>query len=910
MKSYWNNLNERDKLAFKAVVAFLKGRLAERSTVEWAVRLKQTDAMRRLALLELINGPQSEELEEPWKSAWRLIEESWGEPQEDLHGTDIYRLNRRLRAGDRSGTLIAEIVRLVEPRLTIKELTGYRLYGESLPRRPQRVGDLFHASLAGGMVVDLEVFKLSEVQDRQFLFSLAMQLDAAVNKGLDLARRLGWDGHTRVWQLGSLARVYFVPVGNRDEGADEPDQYNHGIAPSVKLLHAVTMQLSKLECSPAREFVLRWKHTNSFVHLRLWAAMARDSTMVSPEELETFFTSLTDDSFWDVSEYPEVAELRALRFKEISEPIRDQILKRIRKLPPRRLWSRRMGDLKQIKQARIYCALRELKRIEIAGGILPNKIHSWIAENIPEHPRLNGMSRLDYEAPSSPTAYLVAPNPDKRYDELSGQSRLKALEMSLSSARLTWQNNEAERAADWIRVKGNASKVLNDFLADQDSDGNFPRVWEQIGWSHTPTSVGEKITNDEFLEEANKCLRVLARLSIETVRLAIGGISYWLSSWGKWIITLPEGADVWLSVWPLAVEATNSQQREGEQADLNTQVQSAGNQEPLDLDTLNTPAGHLIGVFLVWCPDLKNGASSFSSSEKICLMRDQIMAATGRSSLIALHRMIESLPYFLKADRDWANLHLLKPLLEDHGVLWRAIAQRRQPKAVLDIIGDAMAERATDMRLGRNTRRALVVNIVAEVLRAFHEERKPAVERERVLQMLRSLDDEVRGYAAAVVKQFVGSGSSKAPGTGIQETAEELFRSSALPFLREVWPKDRFLVTPGVSKAFAGLPASAQGAFAEAVDAIERFLVPFECWSLADYGLFDGGEGDNKKLLLVNAPSGAEALAKLLDLTIGTAEGAIIPYDLPDALDRIRSVSPKLEGSKSFRRLATLARRT
>ena len=118
MKSYWNNLNEREKLAFKAVVAFLKGRLAERSTVEWAVRLKQTDLMRRLAVLELINGSQFEELVEPWKSAWRLIEESWNEPQENLHGTDIYRLYRRLQAGDRSGTLIAEIdkFRKLQPR--------------------------------------------------------------------------------------------------------------------------------------------------------------------------------------------------------------------------------------------------------------------------------------------------------------------------------------------------------------------------------------------------------------------------------------------------------------------------------------------------------------------------------------------------------------------------------------------------------------------------------------------------------------------------------------------------------------------------------------------------------------------------------------------------------------------------
>ena len=909
MTPHWNNLNERERLAFRAVVAFLDGRLEERSTVEWAIRLKQHDVMRRLAVLELINGPQSKDLGDPWRSAWRLIEESWNEPPEHLRGTEVYQLQRRLRSGDRSGTLIAEIVRLVEPRLNVRELTGFRLYGEASPKRPKRVEDLFQASLAGGEVVDLEVLKLSEVSDRQFLHSLAMKLDAAVNKGLDLARRLGWDGETRIWQLGSLARVYFVPPGDRDEGLEEPDRFHHGIAPSVKLLHAATIQLSTLDFAAARELVQRWKHTNSSVHMRLWAAMARDTAMASPDELATFFGLLADDPFWNVSEYPEVAELRALRFREMSGPARDQIVKRIRRMPPRRLWSRRVVNLEHLRQARVHSALRELRRIELAGGPLPNKIQSWLTATLPEYPSVSGMSRLDDGAPEAPSAQWVAPNPDARYDDLSEEARLKVLEVSLSSARLTWENNEAERAADWMRVTGNASKLLDDFLTDAGGGGHFPRVWEHFGWSHSPSSVGEGATDEELLREAERGLKALARLPNETVRLAIDGISHWLSTWGKRIIALPEGIDVWLSVWPLAVEATNAQQSAEDEADLNTQVRSGSDQEPQDLDTLNTPAGRLIGVFLAGCPDLNDVASPFSASAILRTMRDQIMAATGRSSLIARHRMIQSLPYFLRADHDWADDYLLKPLLADHGVLWRATARRIQPKEVLEIVGDVMTERAIDMRLGRDTRRSLVVSVVVEALRALHEQRDPAVPFVRVQQMLRSLDDEVRAYGADVVKQFVSSGSSQPSGSGTANSTEELFRSSAIPFLQRVWPQDRSLATPGVSKAFADLPAAAQGAFAEAVSAIERFLVPFDCWSLLDYGLFGGDEGDNKRLLLINDQSKAEALVKLLDLTIGTAEGAIIPYDLPDALDQIRSVAPGLADGKNFRRLATLARR-
>ena len=53
----------------------------------------------------------------------------------------------------------------------------------------------------------------------------------------------------------------------------------------------------------------------------------------------------------------------------------------------------------------------------------------------------------------------------------------------------------------------------------------------------------------------------------------------------------------------------------------------------------------------------------------------------------------------------------------------------------------------------------------------------------------------------------------------------------------------------------------------------------------------------------------AEALLTLLDLTIGSADGSVIPGDLADALDKIRIEAPKLEQERRFRRLATAARR-
>ena len=66
-----------------------------------------------------------------------------------------------------------------------------------------------------------------------------------------------------------------------------------------------------------------------------------------------------------------------------------------------------------------------------------------------------------------------------------------------------------------------------------------------------------------------------------------------------------------------------------------------------------------------------------------------------------------------------------------------------------------MAVRATDERLGRDSRRSLAFSIVVEALHALHSGRDPAVPFSTVQQMLRSLDDEVRAHAANAVQRYV-----------------------------------------------------------------------------------------------------------------------------------------------------------
>ena len=912
MRPSWANLNELDRAAFRATITFLKGRLEERATVDWALRLKPNDTIKRLALLELIDSPDGRKISEPWRSAWRLIEEKLNNPEvEGRASTHVYNAKERIRAGDRSGSLITEIVKLVAPRIKIEPFSQFDLHYRKLSRRPKKVDDLFSTGLTSEKMVNPAVLELGGLTDRSFLVSLALALNAAVVNGLEIARRIGWDGERQLWQLGQLHRIYYVPAAERADGEHEPDEFHQGIAPSAKLLHAVVSRLVDIDISGAVEFVRRWKLTYSPVHLRLWAALSRDPQVTPTNEVGDLLLSLEDRRFWDLNDYPEIAELRAMRFGELDPKQQAAITARIRKRPPRNLWPK-MADADRVKNARLYGAVRELRRIEIAGAHLPKLDKAWLNARIDEFPNLLQMDRIDKGFLISPQARFVPPNPDSRFDLLAGEKRLKALEASLSSARGGWDDDHARRAADWIRQLGNSVQVLADLESIPDGGAAFPRVWDQFGWMHSPArGQGEEGTHRDLKAECARVLSLIDKLPEETVRQAIDGISDWFSEWKRQIVVLSEGLSVWLKLWPIAVGATNAQQPVEEEIRLNTVAESSDDHERMGLDTLNTPAGKLIGVFLAACPELRENDRPFDVDGALRTMRDAIIAAIGRSGLIARHRMIEGLPYFLRADSDWTHKHLITPLIADNSeaiALWRAVARQTHFSDVLKIIGGPMTERATDQRLSRKSRRSLVFSLVIECLHAFREKRDPAVPYPRIQQMIRLIDDEVRAYGAETIRFFIQGVSTSREGGPPSPSPEQLFQSAAAPFFLQVWPQERSLATPGVSQALVDLPATAREAFAEAVDAIERFLVPFECWSILEYGLY-GEKDDKPKLSTIDNHEKAAAFLRLLDLTIGTSEGAVIPYDLAEALDQVRKIVPNLAESQAFRRLATAARR-
>ncbi len=905
---HWQFLSKTDAQIFRSTLTFISERLEERETVEWALALKGSDIAKRIAVIQALDFPANRKLNEPWGSAWRLIEEGW-DYADRLRGesAESYTLQFRIAAGDRSGALIDRIVELVRPRIIASSHSKFPGLSKRKPSKPRTVGDLVSIEFLSGDLVEPSAINLPQISEVKFLIELGHDLDAAVTKGVDLALRVGRDAAEGWWRLGGLDRVYFAPSDAPTDDEDELDKFHTGIAPCVKLLHAVISRIAEINLSQAKFFIQKWRWPTGPLQLRLWAAFSRDSRLESSNEVGHTLTTLEDKFFWDLHMFPEIAELRAVRFSHLSAPHAETLLKRLKKGPPSSFW-RKTDDKAWLAEVREFWKLRELLRLKVAGVQLHVSDQLWVEANQSKHDELVGMSRIDAGFPGSTKVKWLSPSPDNSYDILHGLARLKALEFALQGKRSGWGDDPASNAARWIDTQKNSMFLLSDLQKEDVNPDDYPLTWERLGWSLRSDSSPDPApsSKQEDAEIAARVGRLILRLTPETIKIAIEGLSHWFDSWDARIGDLNLFEEVWLALWSISVEATNAKDFQDELS-LDSIIKTSSSEITPDLDTLNTPSGRLVGAFLHRCFQI-NARNKPFSNPTLQRMRDSAIQAGGRAGLITRHRFLSHFSWFQIADPDWAEEYLVEPLLSkspESYVLWRAIARRTIFGDVLTKIGPELLKRAADPKLPRETRKALAFSAVVEALHAYLEVRAPYISKALLTQMLREIDDEVRSHVGRVFQQFVMEMAVEK--SARRHTPASLFYKAVTPFFNEIWPKERSIATPGLSRALADLPAASGSKFADAVNLIERYLVPFSSWSLNDYGL-RGKVNDQPKLLMISDLPKAEALLKLLNLTVSSSDNVARPTDLDEALKRIGEVSPRLTSSTSFRRLATLTR--
>ena len=900
----------REETAFQVAVSFLKTRLDEYDTVQWALNLKASQRIERMAVSFLLSRPSEFELVKPWATAWHLIEESWNDyNNEDSSHVSRHDIQDRLEAGERSGFLVSAIARLAAPRLKVESANTRWLGQASKPRRPKSAHDLLWPELTSIDLDELGFIDLEEIGEVSFLVELGNALESAVDRGLAIAHRIGWDGSSPLLGGGEPNRIRYLNFDDTGSAERDLDAFNNGLAPAVKLLYAVVVRIATVQPKLAKTFFIRWREAGSPLHTRMWSEIDLNSVFVSPEEVGAFLLGLDDRKFWDLHFFPEIAELRARRFCEFDAETQDSVIKRLQRRPPRSHWPRDI-DLHEINQGRLYWAVRELRRIEVAGGTLPERAKSWLESKIQCFPDLATMSICEgflygrHQGPSD------SPAVDDGYEAVTGIARLERLEAAISGGERKWLDPSSDGALEWLGADGNALLVLKDLESVENGGDQFPTVWNRFGWEHKPEHVDPQGTSQADLrKDAKRVLGLLEKLSEKTLSKAIEGVSYWLFNWVQHTLASPACLRVWSRVWPIAVEATNA--RGDPRVEERSLVRDGtGHASSIESDTLNTPTGRLVEVFISVLPSLREVPEPFAANKTFREMRNKVINCDQASRVIAQYRLIRDLPYFHKADCEWTLDHLIEPLRnggEESLDFWQAAAKQTLFKDVLEEIGEEVVEAVLDGRLHRNSRGMLVFSLVVEALHSFLENRDPAVPFVRIQKMLRSVDDDLRAKAARAIERFVREVSNSSSDES-SRTADQIFRAAAKPFLRNVWPQELSFRTRHISYAFAQLPEASGQAFEDAFEEIKRFLVPMSIRSMRDYG-FKRDSDKRTDLATVCDEKKAGALLHLLDLTVGTSEDSVVPRELPDALNHIQEVSPSLKNDKSLRRLLAVSRR-
>lgn len=852
-------------------------RLDEVATLEWALQLSSNHRVERLALIDVLNRPKDDGLDKAWMTAWRLIEESWADEWDDDPELSIYHIQRRLQAGDRSGSIISQICNLVAPRLEVSLVQIHSSRRRQKTNLRLTTAHKLGAQLRSGKLVNLELLALDDIFEEDFLQELVNGLDAVLQRGINITRRT--DCHP-----GSMKCAYYVtePGENGD-----PDAFNEGCAPCTKLLHAVVLRLAAVNPEKTKDIIARWRFCRSPIYIRLWAAIALNSTLVAQNIISEFLENIDSADFWDVYGLPEVIELRTKKFASLTDEAQRATLKKIIEGPLQNNWySRPTGD--ELKAAKRFWSARELKRLSLAGVVLPESPQLLLNKALVEFPELEELTTSSLYAEGFKIRAREA-NPNPQYDDLDGTNRLLALETALKTER-SWDSDPSSGALDWMRVPGNSTLVLSDFELDDAAGNAFPQTWSAFAWAHVSTG-----------KQSVKILQLIQKLTDKTITEAIDALTHWFSCQDKSVIGSKNGLLVWHRLWPLAVEVTNKNVADKADVAFDAAFSVAEDDgRASNLDTLNNPAGRLVGCFLQLCPSLKATHRGNWPAGAAKVMRDVIMRATGASMLIARHRLITGIGYFLKADPSWAEKALISTLRandDDALVLWQAVAQRTLWKDALAQIGNEVLERISDKRLPRRTRESLLFSLVIESMHAFREKRAPSVANVKVTQVLRTIEDGLRASAANAIQRFVRD-------VDVDEPRADIFETAAKPFLENVWPKERSLTSSSISAGLSDLPATANDAFPDAVETIARFLIPFDCWSMLDYGLY--GE---EKQAFIDTPDKAKAFLKLLDLTVGEAKTSVIPYDLSEALASIEIANVNLRNDTRFKRLAAAARR-
>ena len=554
-------------------------------------------------------------------------------------------------------------------------------------------------------------------------------------------------------------------------------------------------------------------------------------------------------------------------------------------------------NLEAVSEVDFLIELAEALEAEVARGLHIGRRIGWHADR--DLAWLGGLDRVRLRGNGKHD------DPDRFHQGIAPAVRLlmRTIDTRLRIGKDSW-SGPARTAWDWLEGINRASRLAQSLLSTSGSREHFGKAWNAVGQRFRPPSseAAQGPDETEFLPLARQMLREIPLLSHSVLQEAVGGLSNWLENWAVQLrgdTELPIAiARLWTSAAAASsrtIDATDYKEEEGAEA------------KRIAHDSLNSPIGDLAGAFLRACPNLTEIPHPFEANADLRAVRDLVADTVGRAGVIARYRCTTALPYLMHADRAWSEAALVSRLENgpESDVLWHAVAHSPLRRNVMARLGQLMARRAVHGALELEIRQSLVERVCFAMLGDMWTGQTYDGLLPDAQQMLRSIPGELRAYAARAIERFMDDAAQSQDAA--PSAREEIFDRAIAPFLVNVWPQERAAVTPAVAKAFASLPAASARRFTRAVSLLRRFLVPFEAWSIHDWG-FQATDGEGIRENTIVGAEEATAALDLLDLTISKNADARVPRGLDRILALLALQNQALQRDPRLSRLTALMR--
>jgi len=640
-------------------------------------------------------------------------------------------------------------------------------------------------------------------------------------------------------------------------------------------------RLSETQPDLAQAHATTWPETDQFFFRKLKLYAYSKKNVFEADQVAKAILSFDQTAFWDIHVVRELLFLLVDRWAEFSQDSQERLIDRILDGPEQLShWSDeefpRLRDEFAARYARYLqlegCSIAtdRIERLDAMIRGIPHWKDGWARSMVTEHGSHGGFVGTD----ENPEAVLDLP-----VNQIVARAK-DDLKRDFSSL--------TEKRPFTGLVKTNPRKALS-ALTVAGKGGDYPQAF----WSSMVNELPEDISP--------RLRRVLLHRLTRLPDAVVAKLGHTL---GRWLETnlatiLEFDAKIGWAVFDHVVDGILSGGADAAESGLG-EMSFGGEVVERSRRTyghaINGPLGMCAEALYRAVPGETQEAGSFVPAH-IKSRVERLFAAPGEGSDHAVSVTMSRLNWLMFVDPEWTENRLVPMLAFDHPAsepAWNGfLHSNRVPWPPLaEVIKPLLLELFPWIE-GFSWDRDLS-KVAAQWLgfmRVFHPDEPTGLSEKEMRSVLRTMSDDTRNqfvFWLGMVGQKNEGGWSKL----------------VIPFINEVWPRERRYRTSASMRAWIGLLDDTGDSFPAVYEAVKKFLVPVETNDHPFYK-FTREIGDEEPIT-VHFPE------TTLDLMNRVTPQALArpPYELPKVLALIAETDPKLTSDERYLRLIDLVERS